>query len=184
VREKIVEKIVEKEVIKEVIREVPAPVAAAAVDTDHDDDGIPDDQDKCPDTVAGAKVEPDGCVHKEQVVVLPNIEFEFASAVLTQKGRDNLEGVLKFMKDQTDITLDVWGHTDAQGDEAYNQRLSEKRAASVKQYLVDNGIDAGRMTSAGFGESKPLVPGSNVAAWRKNRRVELHIRATHSGEHS
>jgi OmpA-OmpF porin, OOP family len=181
VHEKIVEKIVEKEVIKEVIREVPvpapAPVAAADVDIDRDDDGIPDDKDKCPDTVGGAKVEADGCVHKEQVVVLPNIEFEFASAVLTAKGRENLDGVVKFMKDQTDIPLDVWGHTDQQGDERYNQRLSEKRAASVKQHLVDNGIAAERMTSAGFGESKPLDPNKNLAAYRKNRRVELHIRA-------
>jgi OmpA-OmpF porin, OOP family len=179
IQEKIVERIVEKEVIKEVIREVPVapPVVADEPVLDNDGDGIMDQQDKCPDTVAGAKVEGDGCVHKEQVVVLPNIEFEFASAVLTAKGKENLAPVVGFMKDQANIQLDVWGHTDQQGDEGYNQRLSEKRAASVRQYLMDNGIGNDRLTSAGFGESKPLDPTRSLAAYKKNRRVELHIRA-------
>jgi OmpA-OmpF porin, OOP family len=110
-------------------------------------------------------------------VVLPNIEFEFASHVLTAQGREQLGGVVRFLKDQGEIELDVWGHTDAQGEASYNQRLSERRAASVRQYLVDSGIDAGRLKSAGFGESRPLAAGSSLEAHARNRRVELNIRA-------
>jgi OOP family OmpA-OmpF porin len=176
-REKIVvqEKRVEVEKIVEVVREVPAPVVVAP---DADADSIPDALDQCPDTVSGAKVEADGCVRREQVVALPNIEFAYEKAELTGGGRETLGQVVRFMNDQPEITLEVWGHTDAKGAELYNLHLSEKRAAAVVKYLVDSGIAAGRMKSAGFGESRPLADNETEEGRERNRRVELHIRAT------
>lgn len=168
-----VEKIVERTVEKEVIREVPPP--------DGDGDGVPDAVDRCPDTVTGARVEPDGCVRKEQVVVLPSIEFEFESAALTANGQAQLEAVIRFMKDQPEIALEVWGHTDWKGPGPYNQQLSELRAASVVRHLVNNGIAAGRLSSAGFGESRPIDTNETEAGRARNRRVELHIRASAEG---
>lgn len=168
-----VEKIVEKIVEKEVVREVPPP--------DGDGDGVPDAMDRCPDTVSGAKVEPDGCVRKAQVVVLPNIEFEFASAALTPNGLNQLQEVIRFMRDQPEIQLDVWGHTDWKGNGEYNQKLSELRAAAVVRHLVESGIAAGRLSSAGFGEMKPIDTNETEAGRARNRRVELNIRTGAEG---
>jgi OOP family OmpA-OmpF porin len=178
-RTKVVERVVEVEKIveREVIREVP--VAAALADGDRD--GIPDDRDQCPGTVGGAQVEADGCVRKEQVVVLPNIEFEFARAELTSSGREELGKVLRFMNDQPEIRLDVWGHTDALGTDAYNLKLSQQRAASVVQFLTSNGIAASRLDSAGFGESRPIASNETEEGQARNRRVELNIRAPRAG---
>ena len=178
-RTKVVERVVEREKIveKEVVREVP--VAAAVLDRDAD--GIVDDRDQCPDTVAGAQVEADGCVRKEQVVVLPNIEFEFARAELTSTGRAELDKVLRFMNDQAEIRLEVWGHTDALGTETYNLKLSQARAAAVVRYLTGQGIAPARLNSAGFGESRPLADNTTEEGQARNRRVELHIRTSKTG---
>jgi OOP family OmpA-OmpF porin len=178
-RTRVVERVVEVEKIveKEVIREVPT-IAAVS---DRDTDGIVDDRDKCPDTVAGAEVEADGCVRKEQVVVLPNIEFDFARAELTSAGREELGKVLRFMNDQPEIRLEVWGHTDALGTDAYNLKLSQQRAAAVVRFLTSNGIVPSRLDSAGFGESRPLADNETEEGQARNRRVELHIRASARG---
>jgi len=165
------ERVVVEERLVERIVEVP-------VSMDGDGDGITDAADKCPDTVPGAKVEADGCVRKEQVVVLPNIEFAYNRAELTSAGRETLEQVVRFMNDQPEIQLEVWGHTDSTGGEAYNLRLSQKRAAAVMQHLTASGIDAKRMKSAGFGESRPLADNATEEGRERNRRVELNIRAS------
>jgi OmpA-OmpF porin, OOP family len=180
-RERIVvqEKVVEVEKIVEVIKEVPVvPVAMV----DRDGDGIADDADQCPDTVGGAKVEADGCVRKAQVVALPNIEFAYEKADLTEAGRETLGQVVRFMNDQAEIALDVWGHTDAKGAELYNLRLSQKRAAAVMKYLVEQGIAESRLKSAGFGESRPLADNETDEGRERNRRVELNIRARAGGQ--
>jgi OmpA-OmpF porin, OOP family len=178
-RTKVVERVVEVEKIveREVIREVPT-IAAVA---DRDGDGIPDDRDACPDTVAGAQVDADGCVRKEQVVVLPNIEFEFARAQLTFTGREELQKVRRFLRDQPEIRLEIWGHTDSLGTDAYNLKLSQQRASAVVDFLVENGIETGRLNWAGFGESRPLASNDTEEGQARNRRVELHIRAPKGG---
>ena len=128
--------------------------------------------------VRSASVEADGCVRKAQVVVLPNIEFAYDRAELTEDGRTTLGTVVRFMNDQPEITLEVWGHTDAKGAEVYNLRLSQKRAAAVEAFLTQSGIDAGRLKSAGFGESRPLADNETDEGRERNRRVELNIRAS------
>lgn len=177
-REKVViqEKLVEVEKIVEVVKEVPA-----AAPADRDGDGIPDAADQCPDTVAGAKVEGDGCVRKAQVVTLPNIEFAYEKADLTADGRETLGQVVRFMNDQPELSLDVWGHTDWKGAEVYNLKLSQRRAAAVMNFLIEQGIAASRLKSAGFGESRPLADNETEEGRERNRRVELNIRAPREG---
>ena len=157
--------------------EVERVVEVPAVVLDGDGDSIPDAIDQCPDTVGGAKVEPDGCVRKAQVVVLPNIEFAYNRAELAPAGREVLDTVVRFMNDQPEIELEVWGHTDAVGSEVYNLRLSQKRAATAVAYLVEKGIAAKRLKSAGFGETRPLADNATEEGRERNRRVELNIRA-------
>ena len=148
---------------------------------DGDGDGVPDAADQCKDTVGGAKVEPDGCVRKQQVIVLPNIEFALDRAELAPAGREVLDTVVRFMNDQPEIQLGIRGHTDATGSEIYNLRLSQARAASAMAYLVEKGIAAKRMRSAGYGETRPLASNETEEGRERNRRVELNIR-TPSGD--
>ena len=171
----------ERTVIQEKLVEVERTVEVVVAPPDLDGDGIPDASDQCPDTVPGARVEPDGCVRKAQVVVLPNIEFALDKADLTPAGREVLEKVVRFMNDQPEITLDVWGHTDWTGSAVYNLGLSQRRAASAVQYLIERDIDAARVKSAGFGESRPLASNETEEGRERNRRVELNIRARAAG---
>ena len=162
-----VEKIVEKEVTR-----VVEPVAPA----DTDGDGVADGVDKCPGTLRGAKVDAEGCVVEEQKISLPNIEFESGKTVLAAGGKDKLEAVVEFLNNQGGVQVDVFGHTDAQGKDSYNQSLSEGRAKAVMEYLVSRGIAASRMTSKGFGVTQPISSNESAEGRAQNRRVELLLR--------
>ena len=76
---------------------------------------------------------------------------------------------------RTAADLQVAGHTDSKGLAAYNERLSEERAMSVKQFLVDNGIAADRLTVVGYGESKPIATNDTEEGREANRRVEFSV---------
>jgi OOP family OmpA-OmpF porin len=165
-----VEKIVEKEVTCVV------PPAAPTGPVDADMDGVTDDMDKCPGTLKGAKVDGQGCVVEEQKISLPNIEFESGKTVLAPGGKDKLEAVVEFLNNQGEVQVDVFGHTDAQGKDSYNQALSEGRAKSVMEYLVSRGVSASRLSSKGFGETQPIATNETVEGRAQNRRVELLIR--------
>lgn len=154
-----------------VLIEAPPPIP------DEDGDGIPDAEDQCAQTLSGAKVEKDGCVWQEQTVTLSNLQFASGSPQLTADIRMRLDAVVDFFANQPDVRMDIYGHTDAQGAEAYNQALSAARAASVRDYLAGKGIAARRLTSQGFGESKPIDDNATEAGRARNRRVELHIHA-------
>ena len=189
-REKVVEKVVEVEKIvevpvevekiveKEVVCVVPPtePVKAAVAESDTDRDGVPDSADRCSDTLAGAKVDEKGCVKEEQKISLPNIELESASTVLAPGGKEKLESVVAFLQNQTEVQVDVFGHTDSQGKDAYNQKLSEGRAAAVMEYLVSRGVSKDRLSSKGFGETQPIATNETAEGRAKNRRVELLLR--------
>ena len=110
--------------------------------------------------------------------MIPNVEFEFAKDDLTEAGKATLQQVLKFLNDQKEIRLEVWGHTDDKGSDLYNLHLSQKRAAAVAKFLNGSGVDAARLNSAGFGESRPIADNTTDEGRARNRRVELHIRAS------
>jgi OmpA-OmpF porin, OOP family len=154
-------------------------------DPDNDKDGILDVDDKCPnepENFNGYQDE-DGCPDKGRVIVtdtkieiLDKIYFEYDKAVIKRESHGILDAVAATLEGNPDIRLiEIQGHTDSRGSDSYNLDLSNRRAASVKQYLVDKGIDASRLRSQGYGESQPLVRQNNEAAWAKNRRVEFLI---------
>ena len=107
---------------------------------------------------------------------LRSIEFEFDSAKLKDSATPVLDSVVQALIDNPDIRLvEVQGHTDERGDDAYNMDLSIRRAASVREYLESHGIAASRLISHGYGETRPLDKAHTEEAWAKNRRVEFVI---------
>jgi len=104
-----------------------------------------------------------------------HLKFEFDKAELRPEDRELLSRIAGIMMTSHDYTISVNGHTDDVGSEAYNQKLSERRAESVRQFLVKSGLSPEILSVEGHGKSLPLVPGTSDAARAKNRRVELGI---------
>jgi OOP family OmpA-OmpF porin len=160
-----------------------AKVDATGCPLDADGDGVPDGIDKCPDTPKGVKVDATGCplpekapplfTPEKKTLVLEGVNFEYDKAALTPGSLAILDKVVPSLHDWPEVRVEIGGHTDSRGSDAYNQKLSESRAASVRDYLVSKGIDASRMTTKGYGESKPIVPNTSDDGRAKNRRVEL-----------
>jgi len=154
-------------------------------DPDNDKDRIPDKDDKCPnepETYNGFEDE-DGCPDRGRVVVtdtsieiLDVIYFEYNKDIIKPASYPILDAVAATMQGNPSIQLiEIQGHTDERGDDAYNLDLSDRRAKSVLKYLADKGVDAKRLTSQGYGETQPLDRRHNEAAWAKNRRVAFLI---------
>lgn len=104
-----------------------------------------------------------------------NIQFETNSADIDVNSFSELESLIELMKDNPNIKVEISAHTDDVGSEAYNLRLSEKRAESVVKYLVENKVNKKQLIAKGYGESKPIVPNDSDENRAKNRRVELKI---------
>lgn len=109
------------------------------------------------------------------VVILKGVAFEFDSAKLRPESLPILDEAVATLVKRAELKALVAGHTCNIGDDAYNQRLSERRAASVMHYLVSKGVAADRLTSKGYGESQPIADNKTAAGRTKNRRVELKI---------
>ncbi|TNE93978.1 MAG: OmpA family protein [Gammaproteobacteria bacterium] len=106
------------------------------------------------------------------ITVRLNVEFEFDKAIVRAIYGDELHAVANAMKVHDDITLVLEGHTDARGSDDYNQGLSERRAAAVKAKIVeDYGIDPSRITTEGYGESRPIADNATDEGRARNRRV-------------
>ena len=152
----------------------PPPPPPEPVDGDDDRDGVKNSRDKCPNTRAGAVVDADGC--EVQVIIdLPNVNFAFDKAELTPESFRILDGAVATLNRHKNVNIEVAGHTDSVGTEKYNLDLSDRRAAVVRDYLISKGIDADRMTSAGYGESRPIASNDTDAGRAQNRRTELVI---------
>lgn len=108
-------------------------------------------------------------------LTLNDITFETNSADLNESSYLELDRVVKLMRDNPDITIEIAAHTDDAGSNSYNFRLSKRRAKSVVLYMLDSNIDYDRLISKGYGESKPLVPNDSDEHKAMNRRVELKI---------
>ncbi len=154
-------------------------------DPDNDHDRILDKDDKCPnepETYNGFQDE-DGCPDKGRVVlrrgkleILDKIYFETGKAIIKPMSFPILNAVVATLKGNPQILLlEIQGHADERGNDDYNLRLTEDRAAAVKQYLIDHGLEADRLQSHGYGETKPVDKGHNEKAWSQNRRVEFVI---------
>jgi OOP family OmpA-OmpF porin len=107
------------------------------------------------------------------VTITLNVEFDSDKAVVKDKYRDEIKKVADFMKKYPDTNAVIEGHTDNTNTAAYNQKLSEARAKSVRQYLVKNfGIKESRLTAVGYGLTRPVADNKTEAGKQKNRRVD------------
>jgi len=104
-----------------------------------------------------------------------NVEFDFDKSTI-KKGYDkDINDLAKVMKDYPDLNVVIEGHTDNVGTAAYNKKLSQRRAEAVKQYMVEKGIDANRITAEGFGFDRPIASNDTEEGRQKNRRVEAAV---------
>ncbi|MES2684040.1 MAG: thrombospondin type 3 repeat-containing protein [Pseudomonadota bacterium] len=161
---------------------------------DSDGDGIPDYLDDCPNTPPGLKVLPNGCalvgdcrkprpgeaVDKngcalDKRFILRGVKFEFDSDKLTKPSEKILADVAETLKSYPTVKVDVEGHTDDVGSDAYNQGLSERRANVVKKFLAERGAVAANLKPVGFGESVPIDTNVTEAGRDNNRRVEFKV---------
>lgn len=112
-----------------------------------------------------------------KVTLRNEILFDFDSAGLRGSSRDELREMADVFNRYNDTTIVVAGHTDSTGSTSYNQRLSERRANTVSNYLEDLGVRGSRLDAVGYGESRPKATNSTASGRQLNRRVELYVRA-------
>ena len=153
-------------------------------DPDNDNDGILDVDDDCPNEAETFNdyEDEDGCpdkvpeviFKKDAPIILEGVNFEFNSAELTAGAKEILMKVVRTLKDYAEMTLMIKGHTDSVGSDEYNLGLSDRRANSVRQYLVNQGIDPSRLSSKGYGEAEPIAPNNTDEGRAKNRRIEFY----------
>jgi OmpA-OmpF porin, OOP family len=106
-------------------------------------------------------------------LVIHGIRFDYNKATIKPESMGVLNEIAKLIKDNASVKFEIQGHTDSDGDDAYNMKLSQARAEAVKAVLVDMGIDASNLTPKGFGKSKPLSDNSTPEGKAINRRVEF-----------
>jgi outer membrane protein OmpA-like peptidoglycan-associated protein len=109
------------------------------------------------------------------IAVLQNIFFEVDKFDLQDKSRTELQKISRFLNDNPSIRVEISGHTDNVGAPAYNKQLSEKRAQSVFQYLVNTGIDPKRLITKGYGQERPVSSNETEEGKKVNRRIEFEI---------
>lgn len=161
---------------------------------DSDGDGVPDYRDKCPGTPRGVEVDKDGCplpvvapapapapapvvaptpAPAPAKVVLTGVNFDFDKAIIRPDDFERLDKDVATLKEWGNVKVDVAGHTDSIGTDEYNMGLSLRRADAVRNYLVDKGIAADRLSVKGYGESQPVADNATSDGRFQNRRVEL-----------
>lgn len=157
-------------------------------DGDEDGDGVPDSRDKCPGTPHGVTVDANGCpppapvveeavVVKEETIVIRDVHFQFDKATLTESDKEVLNKIATRLKAEAPTAqLTVTGHTDSVGSDTYNQKLSDKRAHSVVEYLIQEGVPRSSFVSVvGAGESQPVADNKTADGRAQNRRTEIKI---------
>ena len=112
----------------------------------------------------------------ERTIILDNVLFDFDKTAIKPDGAKILDRLVAFLKENPGQKADLEGHTDSVGTDKYNQGLSERRAASVTDYLTKRGVDASRISMKGFGESKPIADNKTAEGRARNRRVEIKVR--------
>jgi outer membrane protein OmpA-like peptidoglycan-associated protein len=162
-----------------------------AQDGDQDGDGVFDRRDRCPDTPPNTQVRHNGCPFPEYaspaqvmepdepampVRVELDVKFDFDKSVVKEGSYADIKNLADLMKQYPQTTTTVEGHTDAVGSDAYNQGLSERRANAVRDVLVEqHGIETGRVSAVGYGESRPVADNSSESGRAINRRVEAAV---------
>jgi OmpA-OmpF porin, OOP family len=122
----------------------------------------------------GAAVDANGCPLKGDVV-LEGVNFQTNSAELTGDSTPILDNVAKGLREHPRLTVEVQGHTDSTGSAIYNLALSERRAESVRAYLVSQGVSASQLSAKGYGLTRPIASNKTAAGRAANRRVVIHV---------
>jgi outer membrane protein OmpA-like peptidoglycan-associated protein len=128
----------------------------------------------CQPPAPGQHISLAGCKTGD-TIILHGVNFDFDKAHLTPNAKAILDEVVGALQSRKDMFVEIDGHTDGRGSVHYNQKLSEARAAAVKDYLVEHGVDAGHLSSKGFGKSRPIADNNTDEGRELNRRVELKI---------
>jgi outer membrane protein OmpA-like peptidoglycan-associated protein len=173
---------------------------------DADKDGVPDDLDGCPDEPGPAKTEgcPDGdgdgiadmfdkcpkvpgvaeengclpkIIQRKFSGSVKGIQFESGSAVIKKASFKLLDEAAKVFQQYPTLRIEISGHTDNEGDAAFNMRLSEERAEAVRKYLIDKGIEGRRLVAIGYGQDRPVASNKSAGGRAQNRRIEFRILA-------
>lgn len=159
----------------------PGTPAGTAVDArgcplvlDSDGDGVVDALDQCPGTPLGFKVDAVGCI-VEQTVVLKTVNFDFGTDRLSTEAKATLDQVAASLLTQPALRIEISGHTDSLGPQAYNLTLSQRRVAAVKNYLVAHGVAGDRLSAEGYGEFSPIASNETERGRAQNRRVEFKV---------
>jgi outer membrane protein OmpA-like peptidoglycan-associated protein len=151
-------------------------------DPDNDGDVVLDQDDFCPNTPGSPGGDRPGCPKRNQFAIVTateiritdQIQFAFnKSTIVGRHSFDILDNVVALLKDNPKLSVEVQGHTDNVGDQAYNMKLSGARADAVRKYLVSKGIASSRLVSKGYGATQPLVPNSTDKNRQINRRVQF-----------
>ena len=149
-----------------------AQVDARGCELDSDGDGVLNAADLCPHTAAGVEVDVTGC-ERAQPILLRGVNFHYDTANLTPEAMSILDGVARSLLNYPELRLEVAGHTDSSGDDAYNLDLSQRRSEAVRTYLISKGVNADMFSAHGYGEERPVVSNATAAGRAENRRVEL-----------
>ena len=146
---------------------------------DRDGDTVIDDEDQCPDTPG--TVANNGCpevtaeVQKQLNDYAKTILFDTAKASIKAESEQVLNDIVKILKEYPSAKFTIEGHTDSDGSQSFNQKLSDARANSVKNYLTENGIDEFRLSAIGYGEDRPIDTNKTRKGKANNRRVEINL---------
>ena len=143
---------------------------------DADVDGVCDGLDECPDTPLGTAVDEKGCPVRPDTVALSwaeGLTFALGSAQLTPQAEGVLDGVVVLANKHSDTMVEIGGYTDSTGSAVFNQRLSEDRALSVRNYMVLKGITPDRLRAIGYGETNFVATNDTNEGMQQNRRVEF-----------
>jgi len=151
----------------------PTPPPPPPPPVDSDGDGVPDNADRCPGTPRGVVVDEKGC--PTEPVILRGVEFATASATLTEGSRPILDSVAMDLKLHPLVQVELQGHTDNRGADDYNLDLSQRRADSVREYLIRSGVNATRLVAKGYGETQPIADNATAAGRAENRRVVMKV---------
>ena len=154
---------------------------------DSDNDGVCDGLDLCPNTPAGVRVDKDGCpmpvtkleteLLDKGVITVRDIYFDTAKWNIKPESEQTLNELCTIFKQHPDLRIEIGGHADARGSEAYNQDLTEKRAESVLEWLRTNCADASlsNFTARGYGETRPVASNNTAKGMALNRRIEFKV---------
>jgi outer membrane protein OmpA-like peptidoglycan-associated protein len=142
-----------------------------ANNADSDNDGVIDAKDKCPYTPAGHTVNSDGCSELLNLTIHYNVN----SSVIRDISFEKLTKMIAFMKKYPNFKAVLYGHTSSEGTRLNNQILSEKRALSIRKYLITQGINSSRISVYGRASTQPIASNDTVEGREENRRVEIKL---------